>query len=162
MLARPPLPRPGPRPMTRPTLSERLSPRARRVLQALLYEGIAIACVTPALSAWFDHGAGSTLALSVVMSTIALAWNAGFNTLWERWEARQEDRRRTWRRRLLHGLGFEGGLALILTPVVAAWLDIGLWHAFVTDLVLLLFFAVYTVAFTWAFDRLAGLPASAR
>ena len=35
-------------PMTRPTLSERLSPRARRVLQATLYEGIAIACVTPA------------------------------------------------------------------------------------------------------------------
>ena len=54
-----------------------------------------------------------------------------------------------------------GGLALLLVPLVAHWLDMSYWHALITDLGLLLFFLVYTMAFTWVFDRLFGLPASA-
>jgi uncharacterized membrane protein len=65
-------------------------------------------------------------------------------------------------RRIAHGIGFEGGLAVILMPVMAYWLDISLWSAFVADLGLLAFFFVYTVAFTWVFDRIFGLPLSAR
>ena len=61
-------------------------------------------------------------------------------------------------RRIAHGIGFEGGLALILLPVMAYWLDVSLWAAFLADLGLLAFFFVYTVAFTWAFDRIFGLP----
>jgi len=69
---------------------------------------------------------------------------------------------RSPRRRLVHSLGFEGGLALILMPVMAYWLDISLWAAFVADLGLLAFFFFYTLGFTWAFDRIFGLPQSAR
>jgi uncharacterized membrane protein len=45
--------------------------------------------------------------------------------------------------------------------VMAYWLDISMWAAFVADLGLLAFFFVYTVAFTWVFDRIFGLPQSA-
>jgi uncharacterized membrane protein len=139
-----------------------ISPKRRRILQAALYEGIAIAVVTPTLTLAFSHPPGSAFVLSAVMSSIALAWNYLFNTLFERWEARQVVKGRSLARRIAHGMGFEGGLAIILMPVMAYWLDVSLMTAFIADLGLLAFFFVYTVAFTWAFDKVFGLPASAQ
>src|SRR5687768_4299944 len=101
-----------------------MSPLARRVLQAVLYEVIAIAVVGPALSFAFDEPPTSTLGLAVVLSTIALSWNYVFNWLFERWESRQVVRGRSLARRLAHGAGFEGGLVFILVPVMSLWLDI--------------------------------------
>lgn len=139
-----------------------LSPRTRRIVQAVLYETFAIACVTPMLVWVFGHSPLSSLALSVTMSSIALVWNYTFNHFFERWEARQAVKGRSWQRRAAHGLGFEGGLALMLVPVMAGWLGITWWQAFVADLGILVFFLVYTVVFTWAFDRVFGLPQSAQ
>jgi uncharacterized membrane protein len=139
-----------------------LGPTARRVLQAVLYEAFAIAAVGPAMAWFFDAPLGSSLALSVLLSSIALAWNYVFNALFERWEARQPVKGRSWRRRLAHGIGFEGGLVVFMVPVMAWWLQTTLWLALVADLGLLAFFFVYAVGFTWAFDRVFGLPASAR
>lgn len=135
-----------------------LSPRRRRVLQAFIYEAIALALVTPVVARLFEHPPLSSFLLSALMSAVALGWNYGFNTLFEHWEARQTRRERTWGRRLLHGLGFEIGLAAILVPLMAWWLDVSLWQALVTDIGLILFFFFYTVAFTWAFDRIVPLP----
>jgi uncharacterized membrane protein len=138
-----------------------MSPRARRVLQAVLYEVGAVAVVGPVLSVAFDRPAASTLGLAIVLSGIALGWNYLFNTLFERWESRQAVRGRSWLRRLAHGTGFEGGLVVLLVPVMALWLDIAPLAAFLANLGLLAFFFVYAIAFTWTFDRLFGLPASA-
>ena len=80
-----------------------MSPTTRRVLQAVLYEVGAIAFVAPVLAFAFAEPMSSTLALSVLMSTVALVWNYVFN-----------------------------------------------------------FFFVYAIGFTWAFDRVFGLPESAR
>ncbi len=138
-----------------------LAPRIRRVLQAILYEIFAIAFVGPVLSFAFDKPQTSTLGLAVVLSTIALTWNYVFNSLFERWEARQAVKGRSWARRLAHGTGFEGGLTIILIPVMSFWLDIPPLAAFIANLGLLAFFFFYAIAFTWAFDRVFGLPASA-
>ena len=137
-----------------------MNPRIRRVLQALLYEAVAIAFVGPALSFVFDEPANSTFVLAVVLSSIALAWNYAFNTLFERWEERQSVRGRSFARRLAHGMGFEGGLTVLLIPVMSFWLDISPLNALVANLGLLAFFFVYAMAFTWAFDRVFGLPQS--
>jgi uncharacterized membrane protein len=139
-----------------------MKPFVRRIVQAALYEGIAISVVTPTLVLAFSHPPGSALVLSALMSGIALTWNYLFNLTFERWEARQVVKGRSLARRIAHGIGFEGGLAFILMPVMAYWLDISMWAAFVADMGLLAFFFVYTVAFTWAFDRIFGLPLSAR
>ncbi len=138
-----------------------MSPKSRLVLQAVLYETFAIAFVTPALSFMFSEPASSTVGLAVAMSSIALAWNYVFNTLFERWESRQLVRGRSFARRLMHGIGFEGGLVAILVPVVALWLNTSLLGAFLANLGLLVFFFVYAIVFTWAFDRVFGLPESA-
>jgi uncharacterized membrane protein len=139
-----------------------MTPTTRRVLQAILYEVIAIAFVGPVLGVAFDEPQTSTFALAVVLSTIALAWNYAFNWLFERWESRQLVKGRSFARRLAHGVGFEGGLTVILVPVMSLWLGISPAAAFVANLGLLAFFFVYAIAFTWAFDRVFGLPASAR
>lgn len=139
-----------------------LAPRSRRILQAVLYEVFAIAFVGPVLSFAFDKPQSSTLALAVILSTIALTWNYLFNGLFEKWESRQHIRGRSFARRLAHGVGFEGGLTVILIPVMSFWLDISPLEAFMANLGLLAFFFFYAIAFTWAFDRLFGLPASAK
>jgi uncharacterized membrane protein len=138
-----------------------MTPRTRRVFQAVLYEVFAIAFVGPVLSIAFNKPATSTVGLAFVLSSIALGWNYMFNTIFERWEARQSIRGRTLTKRFVHGIGFEGGLVVILIPVMALWLDISPLKAFLANLGLLAFFFVYAIAFTWTFDRVFGLPESA-
>ncbi|SFF02100.1 Uncharacterized membrane protein [Paracidovorax wautersii] len=134
----------------------------RRVVYVSLYELIAIAFATAGLALLTGQGAGHSSAVAVACSAIAIAWNIGFNWAFERWEARQPVRGRSVGRRVAHAIGFEGGLALILVPLFAWWFDVTLWEALVMDLGLLLFFLVYTFVFNWGFDRVFGLPASAR
>jgi uncharacterized membrane protein len=138
-----------------------MTPRTRRVLQAVLYEVFAIAFVGPVLGVLFDKPQTSTLALALVMSTIALCWNYVFNAGFEWWESRQTLKGRSLVRRLLHGAGFEGGLTVMLVPVMGHWLDISYLNAFMANVGLLAFFFVYAIGFTWAFDRVFGLPQSA-
>ncbi|MEN9436531.1 MAG: hypothetical protein RIR09_1186 [Pseudomonadota bacterium] len=138
-----------------------MTPRWRRVLQAVLYEVFAIAFVGPLLSVIFNKPATSTIGLAFILSSVALGWNYVFNALFERWESHQAERGRSLTRRLAHGIGFEGGLVVILIPVMAWGLAISALEAFLANLGLLAFFFVYAIAFTWAFDRVFGLPASA-
>ena len=138
-----------------------MTPRVRRVIQALLYEAIAVAIVAPVLVWMFDHPPLSSLALTLVTSLVALSWNYVYNAWFERWEARQPVKGRSAARRLAHSAGFELGLVVMLVPLLAWWLEVTLWVAFVADLGLMAFFFVYTMAFTWGFDRMFWLPDSA-
>jgi uncharacterized membrane protein len=133
----------------------------RKVVQALLYELIGALFVSPVIAFAFDESMVYSGTLALLLSLVALSWNMLFNGLFEYWEARQKRRTRTLGRRLLHSLGFEGGLALLLVPLMAWWLDISWLQALVADLGLLLFFFFYAFAFQWAFDLLFGVPNSA-
>ena len=133
----------------------------RRVVFVSLYEVIAIS-VSSLLFMAIGQGAGASGAMAVAASVIAIVWNVTFNTLFERWEARQRVKGRSVLRRVVHAVGFEGGLALVLIPLMAWWFGVGLWEATLMEAGLLLFFLVYTYAFNWAFDRVFGLPASAQ
>ena len=44
---------------------------------------------------------------------------------------------------------------------MALWLNTSFLSAFIANLGLLAFFFIYAIAFTWAFDRVFGLPESA-
>jgi uncharacterized membrane protein len=138
-----------------------MTPRTRRVLQAILYEVGAVAFVGPVLGFAFGKPVSSTLLLAVVLSTIALCWNYVFNALFERWESMQVVKGRSFQRRLAHGAGFEGGLTLLLVPVMAYWLETTFLAAFLANLGLLAFFFIYAIGYTWAFDKVFGLPQSA-
>ena len=134
----------------------------RKVVYVTLFELIAVAITSTGLSA----GSGASLqhagVVAIASSVIAVVWNLVYNTLFERWEARQAVRGRSFKRRAAHAIGFEVGFIVTLVPLFAWWLDIGWWHALVLDLGLSAFFLVYTFAFNLAFDKVFGLPLSAR
>jgi uncharacterized membrane protein len=133
----------------------------RRLIYVTLYELIAIAAATGGLALLTGQGAGHSSVVAVAASAIAIVWNLVFNWAFERWEARQPVRGRSLGRRVAHAIGFEGGLVFTLVPLFAWWFGISLWHAFVMDLGLIVFFLCYTFVFNWVFDHLFGLPASA-
>jgi uncharacterized membrane protein len=133
----------------------------RRIVYVTLYELIAIAATSVGLAALSDSSLARAGVAGLASSAVAIVWNVVFNTLFERWEARQTVRGRSLARRAAHAIGFEGGLVVTLVPLFAWWLDITLWHALMLDLGLLLFFLGYTFVFNWAFDQVFGLPASA-
>lgn len=131
----------------------------RRVVYVGLYELIAI--VMTAILVELMSGAGATsLGIAVVASVVAILWNLVFNYGFERWEKYRQKKGRRLGVRVLHAIGFEGGLVLFLVPIIALWLDVSLIEALVLQLGLLVFFLVYTFAFNWVFDAVFGLPAS--
>ncbi|MBB5390034.1 MULTISPECIES: PACE efflux transporter [unclassified Herbaspirillum] len=133
----------------------------RKFVYACMFELLAICFTTFGLAVIAGHDGAHSTAAAVASSTVAFIWNFIFNGLFERWEARQAKRGRGVGRRIAHALGFEGGLVLMLVPLFAWWLDIGLWDAFVLDLGLIVFFMVYTYLFNLVFDKVFGLPSSA-
>jgi len=133
----------------------------RRVIYVALYEAIAIA-VSSLLFMAIGQGAGASGVMAVAASAIAIMWNLSFNMLFEKWEARQQVKGRSVLRRIAHAIGFEGGLALVLIPLMAWWFGVSLWQATLMEAGLLVFFLVYTYVFNWSFDHVFGLPASAQ
>ncbi len=139
-----------------------MNPSLRRVIYAVSFESVGLVLSTAFMMVVTDAGIGAAGSLSVVAGLIALGWNYIFNWIFEIWEARQTKRGRPLGRRLVHGFLFEASLTLLMLPLLIWWLSAGFWTALGAEIGLLALWGVYTVAFTWLFDRIFGLPASAR
>ena len=139
-----------------------MSPVIRRVIHALIYEALGVVLVSLGLTLFSGHSVVDTGLFAVASSLVAVAWNYVFNTLFEAWEYRQAVRGRGFARRTVHAVGFELGLTILLVPLLAWWLGMSLLEALLYDLTLVFFFVVYTYLFNLGFDRVFGLPASAR
>lgn len=139
-----------------------MTPARRKLVYAVVFETLGTVVASVYLWLVSDADPASSFALSVLTATIALCWSYVFNSLFEAWEAQQATRGRSLARRTAHALLFEGGLVLICIPVMAWWLQVGLLEALIYEAGLIALFIVYTYLFTWGFDRIFGLPASAR
>jgi uncharacterized membrane protein len=139
-----------------------MRPALRKVIYAVSFETIGVAVASLGLLVMSDASAQESVGVSIIAATVALAWSFVFNTVFEAWEARQPVKGRSFARRSAHALLFEGGLVVIFLPIMAWWLNVGLWEAFLYDAGLIVLFILYTYVFSWAFDRIFGLPASAQ
>ena len=135
-----------------------LSPLRRRLTYVTAFEIIAIVLSTIILMKLSHSDASESLPVAVMMSVAAVIWNFIYNTAFEAWERRKRIVRRTLWIRSAHAFGFEGGLVLICLPLYMIWYDVGLIKAFMMEAALLLFFLVYTFAFTLIFDKIFTLP----
>ncbi|AHV92310.1 multidrug/biocide efflux PACE transporter [Bordetella holmesii] len=123
-----------------------------RFVHAFLFEILAIGLCAP-VAAWpmgkslFEMGV-----LTAVIAWIALLWNMLYNAGFDRLENRM-GWTRTLRLRVVHALGFETGLILIVIPLAAWWLQISLWEAFVLDIALVLFYLPYAFFYNLAYDK---------
>ncbi len=126
-----------------------------RFFHAFLFEILAIGLCAP-VAAWamgkslFEMGV-----LTAVIAWIALLWNMVYNAGFDRLENHM-GWTRTLRLRVVHALGFETGLILIVIPLAAWWLDISLWQAFVLDIALVLFYLPYAFFYNLGYDKARG------
>ncbi|MDA0223655.1 MAG: PACE efflux transporter [Rhodobacterales bacterium] len=139
-----------------------MSPILRRILYTVLFEAFGIVIAGLGLAVLSGAAVFDTGIVAALSSLVAMTWNLIFNTLFEFWETRQTTKGRSFARRAAHALGFELGLTVLLAPLLAWWLDVTLLQAFLYDLTLVVFFVIYTFLFNLAFDKVFGLPASAK
>ncbi len=134
-----------------------------RIRQAVSFEIIGLIIVTP-MGAWlFGHDPFDIGLLAAFAATLATGWNYVYNLGFDHTLLRLTGRvRKRPVERVLHAIGFEAGLLVALLPVVALWLGISLWEAFVMDLFLALFYMVYAFVFTWIYERLFPVPEPAQ
>ncbi|HHT58292.1 PACE efflux transporter [Corynebacterium stationis] len=130
-----------------------MSATTRRIVYVIAYELVGILAVTCGLSALGFDG-GQSGAVAIASSTVAVTWNFIWTSMFEAWERRQESQTRTVKRRIVHAIGFEGGLTCFLIPVVAWVLKVSLLEAFFLQASILVFFLIYTFVFMWVFDKI--------
>jgi uncharacterized membrane protein len=97
--------------------------------------------------------------VAVVSTSIAMLWNYAYNLGFDRMLVRLgRIGPRSVRLRILHALLFEAGLLCALVPFIAWYLEVSLWRAFMLDVALAGFYAVYAFAFNWAYDLAYPVP----
>lgn len=124
-----------------------------RVLHALTFEAVAILLCTPVLAWWLERPLQQLGVLTLMFAAIAMLWNMAFTWLFDHAQLRLGFRR-SFGVRCAHAVLFELGLMLLLVPVAAWWLGVGLWQALLLDFGLILFFLPYTLVFNWSWDTL--------
>ncbi|HZJ95148.1 MAG TPA: PACE efflux transporter [Thiopseudomonas sp.] len=134
-----------------------LSPIKRRVVYVVIFEIFAILFSTLALMALSGSAAQESLPVAIMVSVIAVTWNYIYNTAFETWERRKKVRKRTVKIRSIHALGFEMGLFLFCLPIYMLWYSVGIWKATTMQTALMIFFLIYTFAFTLLFDKVFTL-----
>ena len=125
----------------------------RRIIHALSYEGILLILIAIGLSVFMQVSVQEAGVLGLIMALISVLWNMVFNHYFEKFE-RYKHWQRTLKIRVLHAIGFEGGLMLATVPIIAWSLSIGLWQAILLDLGLTMAILVYTFIFQWIYDLL--------
>jgi len=126
---------------------------AERLVHALTFELIAMLICAPLFSWLMDLPLAEMGVMTLMFAVVAMVWNMVFNAIFERVERRYR-LSRTVILRVVHACLFEGGLVLMLVPLAAWWLDVGLWEAFVLDVGIMLLFLPYTFCFNFAYDHL--------
>lgn len=125
----------------------------RRIIHALSYEIILLVIIAIALSFIFEVPMEVTGTLGVAMAVTSVLWNMIFNHFFEKLEYKYKFRR-TIGIRILHAIGFEGGLMLATIPMVAYAMDMSLWQAILLDLGMTSCILVYTFIFQWCYDAI--------
>lgn len=134
----------------------------RRIVYVSSYEVIGMVISSVGLALLAGDSVEHTGPLSVMITTIAVTWNFIYNILYEKWEARQDSKSRTVKRRIVHAIGFQITLVIFLIPLIAWWMDISLVAAFWLDVAFIIIIPIYTFIFNWTFDKLFGLPVFAQ
>ena len=125
----------------------------RRIIHALSYETILLVIIAIALSFIFDMPMQVTGTLGIAMAVTSVIWNMTFNHFFEKFEVKHH-LKRTVRVRILHAIGFEGGLMLATIPMVAYALEMSIGRAILLDLSMTLCILVYTFIFQWCYDHI--------
>lgn len=136
-----------------------------RLRQIALFELGGLALVTPPFAWLSGVPAADSIGLLAVLALIAAVWNGAYNTAFDWIEGRRTGRsadRRPWLGRVLHAVGFEGGLLLLTLPAIVAWTGLDWLTALIADIGLAAAYVAYAFVFNLAYDRAFPIAASGR
>lgn len=128
--------------------------RFDRIRHAILFELIGLVLIVGVLSQ-FGFEVGHVGMMGVFFSLVATGWNYIYNILFDNYLVKKTGSViKTTGNRIVHSLGFEGGLLFLTIPFMAWFLNISLIEAFILDLGLVLFYLVYAYVYNLAYDKL--------
>ncbi|WP_206348545.1 MULTISPECIES: PACE efflux transporter [unclassified Leucobacter] len=139
-----------------------LRPAVRRAVYVGGYELFGALFTSFVLGSLLGHGGGESTITAILVSLTATAWNYAWNSIFEWAERRFSIKGRGPLMRVVQAIGYEGGLLIFTVPLVAFLLHVGLLEALMIESGLLVFFLVYTYVYSWVFDKIFGLPESAK
>jgi uncharacterized membrane protein len=132
-----------------------------RVRHALLFEAVALAIFIPGSALVFNQPMQHMGVIGVASATIATLWNFVFNVGFDRAMLRlRGSLQKTMAIRVAHTFLFEAGLVVMLIPMIAWYLGIGLWEALLMDIAIVIFYLVYGFLFNIAYDRVFPVTAA--
>jgi uncharacterized membrane protein len=130
-----------------------------RIRHAISFELIGLALVTPLGAIAFGMPVENIGIVGIGSATLATGWNylynLGFDHLMRRLTGGTQ---KSVSVRIAHAILFELGLLVVLLPLIAWYLDIGLIHALAMDISFAAFYVAYAFVFNWGYDRLFPLP----
>lgn len=127
-----------------------------RLRYTVSFELLLLAILVPTGALVFDRSHIDIGMLSVFLATKAMLLNLLYNWLFDQWDVRHGriPTQRSWWGRTLHAIGFEATLTITSLPFVMWWLNLNIWQALLTDLAVVSIVMVYTMVFTWCYDKL--------
>ena len=134
--------------------------RRERLFQAVLYEVIAIAFLTPVYSWAFDMPFDNSFLTMAMTSIGVVIWAAIYNTIFDRIMYARTGRLahdKTAFLRVLHAGLLEVTITFIAVPIIMLMSGVSIWLALAADIAFSLIFAVYTYVYYLIYDRLRPL-----
>ena len=130
-----------------------------RIRHALGFEIIGLLIFAPLASLVFGFELHTMGLMAVVGSIIATIWNYFYNILFDNALLKIRGQvQKTVPIRVLHAVLFEGGLLLLFLPMIAWYLDITLWQAFMMDITMATFYLIYAFVYNWIYDKVFPVP----
>ena len=124
-----------------------------RVFHSVSFEigAVCLASLAVVLTGVAETGTAATV--GVLIAVVAMVWNFVFNYGFDKiFTAPRETR--SLKLRVFHTLAFEIGFLFAGIPILAHFLQLTLWQAFLADIGLTVLITLYALLFNWAFDLL--------
>ncbi|MBL4693279.1 MAG: PACE efflux transporter [Magnetovibrio sp.] len=133
-----------------------------RIRHTLLFEVIALGVGVVGGSWILGRPVEIIGALSLMFSGLAMGWNMLFNWLFDLWDQKYRgSAKRGFVIRAAHASLFELGMVIPGIFLVAWWLSISYWQAFIIDIGFSALFLFYAYGFNWAYDHVFPVPKEA-
>lgn len=130
-----------------------------RIRHTLGFEIIGLLIFAPLASWVFGFDLQLMGVMAVVGSIIATVWNFYYNLLFDHAMLKlRGDVHKTVLIRVFHAFLFEGGLLLLFLPMIAWYLGITLWEAFMMDIAMATFYLVYAFVYNLIYDKVYPAP----
>ena len=125
--------------------------RRERVFHAVSFELVAMAIIVPASALLIEKNPLDMLLVSIGLTLFAMLWNYVYNLQFDKLIGPNRVERKIGIR-IVHALGFEGGMLLVTIPLVSWYLALSLIDTLILEAGDLGFILVYTAVFNWLYD----------